>query len=128
MGKNKKPIKRKKSKVKLYKFDPMDYLNSEERIRGVVKAALKCGDAKEQEVVLQATEEARKKIKERDERLAAKGFTKFDAADYLENENEVQFFLGLAYGGGDKKRIRRAEETAQRARLRHKQGVKNESI
>ncbi len=44
--------------------------------------------------------------------------SKFDAADYLEDENDVNFFLGLAYGDGDKERIRRAEETAQRARER----------
>lgn len=48
--------------MKLSRLDPMDYLNSEERIQGVVNAALKYGDAKEQEIVLHAAEEARAKL------------------------------------------------------------------
>ncbi len=45
-------------------------------------------------------------------------FTTFDPAEYLESEQEIQFYLGLAYGSRNTEKIARAEAAAARARAR----------
>ncbi len=52
-------------------------------------------------------------------------FTTFDPSEYLESEQEIQFYLGLAYGSRNAEKIARAEATAARARARLAQENKN---
>ena len=52
-------------------------------------------------------------------------FTTFDPSEYLESEQEIQFYLGLAYGSRNAEKIARAEATATRARARLAQENKN---